>query len=196
MKNYTDDPLLDGESEVGVDSKCDAGEGDQDDLQDEDDDHDDDEDAVASDAFEDVLLFVQLPAVKEVEYLHHHERIEDKREVPGVDVGLVEDISIVVGSVDLLQSPRAHCVSIVTVLVFGVVLEYGVVEAAGVLGDEFFAFEDKHQHHDQLEDGLPDDVLEHGATDDVVLPGVRGPVQQFFSWGLGGKGQGSQGVHD
>ena len=53
---YANEPLLNSESEIAINSKSNASEGDQNDLQDENDHHNDDEDVVARNSFEDIFL--------------------------------------------------------------------------------------------------------------------------------------------
>lgn len=51
-----------------------------------------------------MYFFVQLATVEEVENLHHHECIENECEMPGINVELVMDISIIILPVYIVES--------------------------------------------------------------------------------------------
>lgn len=117
-------------------------------------------------------LFVQFPGIHEVEDLHEDESVEDEGVVPGVDHSLIEHSHIIVLALDREEAATANSASHHSVepLVCWVAGEDSGVVGIDVLGDELLAPEDQNHQDYELEDGLADDVLEHGGRDDVFIP--------------------------
>lgn len=143
-------------------------------------------------------LFVELPRVDEVEDRHEDEGVEDEGVVPGVDLILIEHSHVVVLSLDREEAATADSASHHSVepLASRVVGENGGVVGIDVLGDELLATEDESDHDYELEDGLAEDVLEHGGRNDVLVSGMGSAVQQFLSGLFSGQRQRGKGVHD
>lgn len=116
----------------------------------------------------------------------------------GVDHSFIEDSHVVVLSLDREETATANSASHHSIqpLVSWVVGEDGGVVGIDVLGDELLAPEDENDQNYELEDGLADDVLEHGGRDDVLVSGMGSTVQQFLSGLLGCQSKRGKGVHD
>ena len=114
---------------------------------------------------------MQLTGIEEVESLHHDEHVEDEGEVPGGDACEIVDVLVVDIAIDLVGTAAPDGASDHTVvpLVFGVVGKGAAVERVDILRDDVLTRKDEDHHDSQLVDRLPDDVLEHGLGDDVLV---------------------------
>lgn len=93
---------------------------------------------------------MELPAVEEVENLHHHKRVEDEGEVPRVDAEFFEYYLVVFLAVQVVESTAAHCAPLhdtVFVFIIKFAKELIAVITTWVLGDEAIGQEHQHKHN-------------------------------------------------
>lgn len=190
--------MLDGKPKVGVDSEGSAGKGDDYDLQTQNTYHNDDKYFVPSNAFQNIQFFMQFSSVDEVEDLHHHKSIEDEGEMARICSEFQKDRFIVSSTRDGKETATPDSASHHSVrpLVLRMGGKDSAVEGIHILRNEGFATEDKDHHHDELEDSLTYDVLQHGARYDVLIAAMRRALEQFISRFLGSKGQRGKSVHN
>lgn len=57
--------------------------------------------------------------------------------------------------------------------------------SVAVVAEEEVALEEDEAEKDDLEEGLDDDVSEHGAGDDALVAGIGLSEEEGVRWGLG-----------
>lgn len=118
---------------------------------------------------------MQLASVEEVKDLHHHECVKDEGEVSRVYSVRFQNTLIVLIAIEFIKPAATHSASdhSFVPLILRVTCEDSVVVRILKLRDEALSCEHEHEHHDELEDALANDMLEHGLGDDVFVPRVR-----------------------
>ena len=114
---------------------------------------------------------MELLGIDKVEDLHHDEGVEDESEVSRKDSVLAVNWSVVIFTVDEIQTAASDCTTDDAVLPFvlRVAGEDASVVRVLVLRDQLVPGEHQNHNHDELENGLSDDVLEHCSRNYVLV---------------------------
>lgn len=161
---------------IVIDTKSKASKCDQEHLEDKNDADNEHKEPIFCDATKNIDLIMNLARVDEVEDLHHDKRIEDKGEVPGIVVCRLQNCLIVRVSIDKYVSPRSRhpCISVLVLPL----KTSSSIEVISIFWDYLLPCEHQHDQQNHLEQGLPQDVLEHCLGNYVVITLVRFPVQE------------------
>lgn len=118
------------------------------------------EEHILGDTTKDVLFFMDLSSIDEVEDLAEDESVEDDSVMSGGTKGILESFVIIRFFINVVRSSRSDVFSISRVIfVFTRVL---VDEFVGeIFRDPFITREDQDHHYGELVDSLSENVLHH-----------------------------------